>query len=74
MTKKEIKQIIHQLRSCEISINEVPEEVRYHEDIVAVERKLGLRKELHRGFDVINQSFFVEEKVFYKNFAGEFID
>lgn len=74
MTIKEIKQIIRQLESHEMSVMDVPEEVRYHKKIVTTERKLGLRKELNRGFDVIHNFFFVEEKIFFKNRRGELID
>lgn len=71
MTAKEIKQIIRQLKNHELDIRDVPEEVRYHQDIVAAERKFGLRKELNRGYDVIHKFFFVEEDIFYKNFMEE---
>lgn len=73
MTDKEIKQIIHQLKSYEMSIKDVPEEVRYDKKVVAAERKLGLRREFNRGFDVIHNFFFVEEKIFYKDLMGELI-
>lgn len=56
-----------------MSIKDVPEEVRHHKNILATERKLGLRKELNRGFDVIHNFFFVEEKIFYKDLMGELI-
>lgn len=73
MTNKEIKQIIRQLKSHEMSIRDVPEEVRHDKDIVAAERKFGLRKEFNRGFDVIHNFFFVEEKIFCKGLMGELI-
>ncbi len=75
MTDKEIKQIIHQLKSHEMSIRDVPKEVRHHKNIVAAERKFGLRKELNRGFDAIHNFFFVEEfveeEILCKNLMGE---
>ncbi len=73
MTGREIKKIIHQLKTNELSIRDVPEEVSHHKDIVAAERKFGLRKELNRGFDVIHDYFFVEEEIFCKNLMGELI-
>lgn len=71
MTTKEIKQIIRQLKSREMSIEDVPEEMCYHKNIVAAERKFGLRKELNRGFDVIHDFFFIEEEIFCKNLGEE---
>lgn len=71
MTDKGIKQIISQLKSHEMGIMDVPEEVRHHKNIVAAERKIGLRKELNRGFDAIHNFFFVEEEIFCKNLMGE---
>lgn len=72
MTAKEIKQIIQGLKFHVISIRHVPEEVRYDKNIVAAERKYGLRRELNRGFDVINNFFFVEE-IIYEDLMGELI-
>lgn len=71
MTAKEIKQIIRRLKSHEMSIRDVPEEVRYDKNIVEAERKFGLRQELNRGYDVIHNFFFVEEKILCKNLIGE---
>lgn len=71
MTKKEVKEIICQLKCYELSIKDVPEEVYYDKDIIAAERKFGLREELNRGFDVIHNFFFVEEKIFFKNSEGD---
>lgn len=64
MIDKEIKQIICQLESFEMNIRDVPEELRNNKDIIAAERKFGLRKEFNRGFDVIHNFFFVEEEIF----------
>lgn len=66
-----IKQIIHQLETNEISIKDIPEELQYCSDILQVERELGLRKEFNRGFDIIHNFFFVEEKIFYRNYKDE---
>lgn len=73
MTAKEIKEIIQQLKSYEMSIRDVPEEVCCHKNILAAERKFGLRKELNRGFDVIHNFFFVEEEIFCKSLIGKLV-
>lgn len=73
MTDKDIKQIVRQLKSHEMSIKDVPEEVRHHKNILAAERKFGLRRELNRGFDVIHNFFFVEEKIFCKSLIGDLV-
>lgn len=71
MTDKEIKKIIRQLKKHELSIREVPDEVKHHKEIVAAERKLGLRKEGNRGYDVIHGFFFVEEEIIWYDFSDE---
>ena len=38
MTKKEIKQIIRQLKTYEMDVRDVPQEVCYHKDIIEAER------------------------------------
>ena len=63
--KPETKKIIKKLKTGELEINSVPEELSHNIDILRAERKLGLRKSRHRGFDVIRQEFFVEEEWFY---------
>lgn len=73
MTAKDIKQIIRKLETHELSVCDVPEELHYHKNIVAAERKIGLRKELNRGYDVIHNFYFVEETIFYENSMGELI-
>ena len=70
MTEKEIKQIIRQLKSYKLSIEDVPEEVAFDKEIIRAERKYRLRRTKNRGFDVINQNFFVEEEMFYKDSWG----
>ncbi|MCM1062125.1 MAG: metallophosphoesterase [Eubacterium sp.] len=67
MTNKEIKNIISKLQSTEISVKDIPEEVKNNIDIVRMERKLGVRKTDRKGFDIITNCFFVEESLFYKN-------
>ena len=65
MTAKEVKKIIRQLKIGEMRITDVPEEVRYHKEIIKAERNLKLRKECNRGYDVIHDFFFVEEQLFW---------
>ena len=65
MTKKEIKIIINQLKKNELSILDVPEEVKGIKEIIHAERELGLRKELERGYDIIHNRFFVAEELVY---------
>lgn len=67
----EIKKIIKKLKTGELTINSVPEELSKNIDILRAERKLGLRKSGHRGFDVIRQEFFVEEEWFYLDDSDE---
>lgn len=73
MTEKEIKQIIRQLKTYKLSIDDVPEEVAFDKEIIRAERKYRLRRTKNRGFDVINQNFFVEEEMFYKDSWGGWI-
>lgn len=60
MLDKEIKRIISQLEKNELSITEVPDELKLNKDILIAERKLGLRREGNRGYDAIHGYFFVE--------------
>ena len=61
----EVKKIIEKLKTGELTLNSVPKELYRNIDILRAERKLGLRKSGHRGFDIIRQEFFVEEEWFY---------
>lgn len=61
----EVKRIIKKLKAGDLTVNSVPEELSRNIDILRDERKFGLRKSGHRGFDVIRQEFFVEEEWFY---------
>ena len=70
---KNIQNIINELEKQQIQIDEIPEEIALNSQIVRTERQLGLRKTGHRGFDVITQTFFVEEDWFYKNSAGNIV-
>ena len=61
MTQSEIKEIIIRLKKNEMNVFDVPEECKNAIDIVNIERKLGCRLIGKRGFDIISNSFFVEE-------------
>lgn len=69
----EIKGIISELKSGKLEVKNVPEEFALDSNVVKAERKFGLRKSGHRGFDVIKQTFFVEEDWFYKGFSGNLV-
>lgn len=69
----EAKRIIKGLKSGELEVENIPEEFALDSNVVKAGRKLGLRKSGHRGFDVIAQTFFVEEDWFYKDFSGNLV-
>ena len=61
MAKSEVKEIITRLKKKEIRVFDVPEEYKNDIQLVTFERKAGLRITGKRGFDIISNSFFVEE-------------
>lgn len=65
MAVSKAKQIIKQLKNNEITVLEVPDEYKNNVDIAIFERKNGLRITGHRGFDIITDTFFVEEELCY---------
>lgn len=66
---------ISKLESKEINdYFSIPEEYRNIKEIVRLERKLGIRKSDKRGYDVIQDAFFVEEIVLAENYAHELIE
>ena len=69
----EAKRIIRELKSGELEVRNVPEEFALDSNIVKAERKLGLRKSGHRGFDVIAKTYFVEEYWFHKDLSGNLV-
>lgn len=69
----EIKRIIKELKSRELEVGDVPKKFALDSNVVKAERKLGLRKSKHRGFDVIKQTFFVEEDWFCKDWSGNLV-
>ena len=65
MVKSEVKEIIRRLKKKEIRVFDVPEEYKNDIQLVTFERKAGLRITGKRGFDIIFNSFFVEETLIY---------
>gem|GEM_PF-6415720 len=72
--EKDIKQLIQQLKKDEIDYFDVPEEYRSHSAIVKTERELGIRQPDKRGFDVIHNTFFVEEIISTKNILNKTVE
>ena len=72
-TNPDVKCLIKKLKSGELEVRNVPEEFALDSNVVKAERKLGLRKSGHRGFDIIAQTFFVEEEWFHKDLSGNLI-
>lgn len=66
LSEQDIKKLLRQLKSHKIGFYDVPEEYRLHHDIVKGERKWGIRKSDKRGYDVIRNTFYVEE-IIYEN-------
>ncbi len=60
---KEIEKFIRKIKSKSISHFDIPEEFRTNLSIIIAERKVGLRKAIRRGYDVINNNFFVIEAI-----------
>ena len=65
MAQSEIKKIIRQLKKKEIRVFDVSEEYENEIQIVTFERKAGLRITRKKGFDIISNSFFVEETLIH---------
>lgn len=65
MAQSEIKKIIRQLTKKQIRVFDVPEEYENEIQIVTFERKAGLRITGKRGFDIISNTFFVEETLIH---------
>ena len=64
LSTMEVNNIIESLRKRELGVLDVPKEFALDNNVIKVERELGLRKSGHKGFDVITQKFFVEETLF----------
>lgn len=65
MAQSEIKKIIRQLKKKEIRVFDVSEEYENEIQIVTFERKAGLRITGKKGFDIISNTFFVEETLIH---------
>lgn len=61
--KEEVKHIISQLKKGKIGLSDISEEYKSDLNIIQAERTFGLRVVIRCGYDVIKDSFFVEEKV-----------
>lgn len=71
MVQSEIKKIISQLKKKEIRVFDVPEEYKNDIQLVAFERKFKLRITGKKGFDIISNTFFVEETLIHIDVDGE---
>ena len=63
--KSEVRAIISQLKRNEINVFDIPEEYENDIEIVSFERKANLRIAGKRGFDIISNSFFVDEELIH---------
>ena len=63
MHNTEINRLLSQLNKKELTVFDIPEEYQNNSQIISLERKLGLRTIGKRGFDVISNTFFVEEEL-----------
>lgn len=71
---QEISNYIEQLKGGLIYYSNIPEEYRLHSAIVSAERELGIRKSIRKGYDIIKNTFFVEEIVLNKNWHDDIIE
>ena len=71
VAQSEIKKIIRQLKKKEIRVFDVPEEYENDIQIVTFERKVGLLITGKKGFDIISNTFFVEETLIHIDVDGE---
>lgn len=65
-----IQKVVQQLISGELEVWDLPKELELQKEIVATERRLGLRIEGRRGYDVIRDHFFVEETISRRTVLG----
>lgn len=65
MAQSEIMRIISQLKNKEIRVFDIPEEYANEIHIVTFERKAGLRITGKKGFDIISNTFFIEETLIH---------
>jgi predicted MPP superfamily phosphohydrolase len=65
------KTILSKLRKAELLHNDLPDELQTDFDVIKAERKAKTRLLSGRGYDVISDSFFVIEQVYFGlNFEG----
>ena len=60
---EKVNEIIRQLKNGEIQVPDVPEEFQDDLRLIQYERAAGMRLIGKRGFDIISDSFFVEEEL-----------
>ena len=60
---KGVKKIINQLKSSKENRFDAPKEYQNDRNVIGVERNLGMRKLGRRGYDIIRNTFFVEEEL-----------
>ena len=72
-TQNSIEDVIMQLDKKEISVLHIPEEYRDNAQIIQAERRNDLRITKERGYDVITDSFFVNEVLPLKNNEGNVV-
>ncbi len=65
-----INKLVKKLQEKSIDFDDVPEEYRSHPKIAMAERELGIRKTISKGYDIIRNTFFVNELIIRKNFFG----
>lgn len=69
--QREVNEIIKNLEKGVLDIRDISEKYALNASILRAERKLGIRKTGKRGFDVINQLFFVEEEWLCRGYFEE---
>ena len=69
---EKVNEIIRQLKNGEIQVPDVPEEFQDDLRLIQYERTAGMRLIGKRGFDIISDSFFVEEElIFFSKYKEE---
>ena len=68
MSKSEKSRLLRGLKNRSIYHEDLPEEYKEDKDIIECERSIGIRRVGKRGFDVINQTYFVSEIVEWLGF------
>ena len=58
----DIERLINRIKRGLVCPSDIPEDLENHIDIIRAERKYGYRMIGNRGYDVIRNAFFVEEK------------